>query len=366
MTRVKKGSKVYLNFYNGIEKVVTDDVYQSRFSNLDFDKEIRKIFEGTNFKATKIHFHNSSSEHVYKLETKTGKIIYICSYILKNSGQDTSRKRLQIYPNYYGFIKNNVHRNEDEIYFFLGLYPINSNGDFVYVLLDNDGVSLNPLESYSSLWVDYEAIKATIINGFYFGINKNNANKYFCFRKDYKNIIISSIEDDDYSSIIKNKSDIHFIDKSNKETTNTEVYIDDYVPSRDAVVTIEGKAKIKKNSALREIVFLESEYKCDLCGKENTFITNNDKMYFEAHHLIPCNINVQKKFKKKLDHVLNMFCLCPECHRKIHLIKSSNMSCLLEALFVKRKTSLSKEYNLDLVNLIEIYNKIDRKDEENM
>ena len=71
---------------------------------------------------------------------------------------------------------------------------------------------------------------------------------------------------------------------------------------------------------------MDAHYTCALCGKEHTFITNNSKMYFEAHHLIPCNITVQRNFTKKLDHTLNLYCLCPECHRKIHLINNGELS----------------------------------------
>lgn len=366
MSRAKRGTKTYLNYYNGVEKIVSDNEYQSRFSITNIDNEVKKIFNNSSLNINRVHLHNSSSDFVYKISINYDKIIYLCVYFFKNSGQATSRKRLQIYPNYFGFINDSKSRKENEDYFYLGLYPINNEGEFIYVLLDNDGVSLNPQVSYSSLWVDYEALKATILNGFYFGINKNNANKYFCFRNDYKQIVIDAIKNEDYSSIIKNHKDFHFVDKDNKEIDESEIYVDDYNPARDAVVTIDGKAKIKKNAALREIAFFDANYTCDLCDKNTTFITNSDKMYFEAHHLIPCNINIQKKFKKKLDHALNLFCLCPECHRKIHLIKNSEVEELLKKLFIKRKNHLNKEYNIELNGLLDIYKGIDRKDEENM
>lgn len=53
---------------------------------------------------------------------------------------------------------------------------------------------------------------------------------------------------------------------------------------------------------------------CECCGKE-TFITQSDEPYIEYHHLIPFNI------ANGPDHYLNLFALCPSCHRKIHFQK---------------------------------------------
>lgn len=53
---------------------------------------------------------------------------------------------------------------------------------------------------------------------------------------------------------------------------------------------------------------------CECCG-ETTFITNSGEPYVEFHHLIPFNIAYGP------DHYLNLFALCPNCHRKIHFLK---------------------------------------------
>lgn len=61
--------------------------------------------------------------------------------------------------------------------------------------------------------------------------------------------------------------------------------------------------------------FLENGLlKCECCGEE-TFITNAGEPYVEFHHLIPFNI------ANGPDHYLNLFALCPNCHRKIHFLK---------------------------------------------
>jgi len=53
---------------------------------------------------------------------------------------------------------------------------------------------------------------------------------------------------------------------------------------------------------------------CECCG-ETSFITFNGDTYLEYHHLIPFNSNDGP------DHYLNIYALCPSCHRKLHFIK---------------------------------------------
>lgn len=365
--RIERGSRKYLNYYDGVESVISDDEYQTRLSNIDINSKVLELFNNTNFKISKVSEGDTSSKHIYELYNKAqDKYIYICAHLIKNSGQDNNRKRIQIFKNYFGLSNGEINRQENKSYFFLGLYPISKTGEVVYVLLDNDGYSLNPQNSYSSLWIDFEAIKATAINGYYFGINKRNANKYFSFKISYKNIVIDALEHDDYSSIIKNKNDVHILEDNGTESSENAIYVDDYIPSRDAVVTLDGKAKIKKNGALREVAFMDAHYTCALCGKEHTFITNNSKMYFEAHHLIPCNITVQRNFTKKLDHTLNLYCLCPECHRKIHLINNGEIGQLLKKLFNERDHLFKEIYDITFHQLLDIYTHIDRRDEDSM
>ena len=53
--------------------------------------------------------------------------------------------------------------------------------------------------------------------------------------------------------------------------------------------------------------------KCECC-REETFITNAGEPYVEFHHLIPFKIAYGP------DHYLNLFAVCPNCHRKIHFL----------------------------------------------
>lgn len=51
--------------------------------------------------------------------------------------------------------------------------------------------------------------------------------------------------------------------------------------------------------------------KCECCN-ETTFITIKDEAYLEYHHLLPFNIVDGQ------DHYINIYGICPNCHRKLH------------------------------------------------
>lgn len=94
--------------------------------------------------------------------------------------------------------------------------------------------------------------------------------------------------------------------------------------------------------------------KCECCGEE-TFITSAGEPYIEFHHLIPFNIAYGP------DHYLNLFALCPSCHRKIHFMrivdkknKYAELSdhnyfhiCFTERLRELRKQNLLRSYHLE-------------------
>lgn len=92
--------------------------------------------------------------------------------------------------------------------------------------------------------------------------------------------------------------------------------------------------------------FLENGLlKCECCG-EQTFITGANEPYVEFHHLIPFNI------ANGPDHYLNLFALCPNCHRKIHFLKTEdkqqaysnlNENNYLQINFVERLRTLREQ-----------------------
>lgn len=60
---------------------------------------------------------------------------------------------------------------------------------------------------------------------------------------------------------------------------------------------------------------------CECCG-HTTFFTTSHEPYLEYHHLIPFN-----KYEGP-DHYLNLYALCPMCHRKMHFLPVSEKRAL--------------------------------------
>lgn len=67
---------------------------------------------------------------------------------------------------------------------------------------------------------------------------------------------------------------------------------------------------------------------CDLCGKEAPFKDKNGKPYLESHHVITLA-------EGGPDAIYNTVAICPNCHRKIHVLKNKNDILLLQNVIYK-------------------------------
>lgn len=91
---------------------------------------------------------------------------------------------------------------------------------------------------------------------------------------------------------------------------------------------------------------------CDCCT-DKTFLTKNNYAYLEFHHLIPFSTDFGP------DHYLNMFGICPLCHRKLHYLKTEENKPLYEAMSQNnnlRKTIIERINYLFKNNMIEPIN----------
>ena len=48
--RAERGSREYLNYYNGRESVVSDAEYQTRLSRINIDSKVRELFRDSNLR----------------------------------------------------------------------------------------------------------------------------------------------------------------------------------------------------------------------------------------------------------------------------------------------------------------------------
>lgn len=71
----------------------------------------------------------------------------------------------------------------------------------------------------------------------------------------------------------------------------------------------------------------------------------------EGHHIIP--VSRKDSFTQNLDVVENILCLCPVCHRKIHLATNEIKRSMLEKII--ERTQIAVYFNVSLDNLEKIY-----------
>ncbi len=89
-----------------------------------------------------------------------------------------------------------------------------------------------------------------------------------------------------------------------------------------------------------------AHYQCEYDPSHVTFIGKSTGLPFvEAHHLIP--MKNQPEYEYSLDIEANIVALCPNCHRKIHLGKESDMEEMKQKLLKWRNNRLKRSGILD-------------------
>ncbi len=97
------------------------------------------------------------------------------------------------------------------------------------------------------------------------------------------------------------------------------------------------------NYSLSKTVLEDAGFTCELSvihiHTHNTFSTNANVPYVEAHHLIP--MKYQRIYTDNLDRSTNIVCLCPTCHKAIHYGNDATKKMYLEPLYNARRAALS-------------------------
>lgn len=78
-------------------------------------------------------------------------------------------------------------------------------------------------------------------------------------------------------------------------------------------VEYKGK-RFSRSSLVKRMALLRSEGKCEYCKNDPPFWDGYGEPFFEVHHITPLS-------KGGEDDVDNVAALCPNCHRKIHLVE---------------------------------------------
>lgn len=97
----------------------------------------------------------------------------------------------------------------------------------------------------------------------------------------------------------------------------------------------------KRSSILRRQALAFAHYTCELHPEHKTFLAQSThKPYMEGHHIIP--MAMQASFDHSLDVYANIICLCPICHRKIHLGIKEDRKDMLKEIYDQRGERFEK------------------------
>lgn len=97
----------------------------------------------------------------------------------------------------------------------------------------------------------------------------------------------------------------------------------------------------KRSSILRNQALAFAHYTCELHQDHVTFLAQSThKPYMEGHHIIPMAMHAS--FDHSLDVYANIICLCPICHRKIHLGLKEDRKDMLKEIYDQRGERFEK------------------------
>jgi predicted HNH restriction endonuclease len=302
----------YKNVWNGNVIEITAEEFNERL--LDLDEHYKKILK-TVFPSYMVETFSKSNDVIYfNLSDKNNNIFRFALTNLKNSGDgkpNQNNKRFYIHKNIPNF-------NDGTHYFLIGLY--NAGDKIIHTISEASEFVGNYLKTtlesnrgnYSSFWIRFEQLIAHYESDNDFSIKEKTAKA----REHVYNIMyltkLIKFED------ILNKLEIKISEKKPVKIT-------------DEIYALE-KLLLVRNSKLKEQAFKKANYTCENCGKEETFLTKEGRMYFEGHHIIPFNISSHLDFESSLDCIENISCLCPECHRKIHYSTTKERHSILKKI----------------------------------
>lgn len=128
--------------------------------------------------------------------------------------------------------------------------------------------------------------------------------------------------------------------------------------SKDDNRTVQKEREmIKRSSIVKNQALSDHNYQCEIDPTHATFLAKSSKKtYMEAHHIVP--LSTQKYYKYKLDCVANISCLCPNCHRLIHLGVWDDKQPIIQKLYDTHKKDLADNgIALPSVDSLNIYYK---------
>lgn len=111
--------------------------------------------------------------------------------------------------------------------------------------------------------------------------------------------------------------------------------------------------KLERDPALVKKRMELSRFTCEYSESHKLFVARSSGCrYVEVHHVIP--LSFQDRFAdKKLDHLNNLFSLCPYCHAAVHHAEGRVARKLLSRMYDER--SIGFHYGISKLNLFQLY-----------
>lgn len=257
-------------------------------------------------KAKLAHIVNNYKNIVDYLDKEYGKVYQVFNNALKEK-----------YMN--NFTKGSSNRNNEEAIYQWHRYIINFDQKILLSLIylrisakyQNYNYDLNN-KCFEDEYRNYKNILSA------FDINKSEFKELLRLLQDNHNqLALVSIDEDEDSYFIEDPREINLevsennlseLSKANTEKNYSKIK---YNKERNGKLISLIRSFYIKNY----IDESDNLIRCDCC-MQKTFINTNNLPYLEFHHLIPFNTD------NGPDHYLNIFGICPMCHRKMHFIKT--------------------------------------------
>ena len=86
---------------------------------------------------------------------------------------------------------------------------------------------------------------------------------------------------------------------------------------------------------LKQMVKRIADGKCQFCGKQAPFVDKQGEPYLEAHHVI-------RLADGGRDEIDNVVAVCPNCHRKVHVLNDEMDTIILEGVACQNKRQMDR------------------------
>ncbi|MDK2819831.1 MAG: HNH endonuclease [Mycoplasmataceae bacterium] len=101
-----------------------------------------------------------------------------------------------------------------------------------------------------------------------------------------------------------------------------------------------------RNKHLVTLIAQKYNYLCSIDSNHISFISkSSQENYIEVHHLVPLSCKYKKLKDIELDVTVNLFPLCPNCHKKIHLAENLSKIEIIKKLHEIQRLEIANYIN---------------------